>query len=229
MGFFQLPMLADKGWDRQTFGLAMALQNLFWGLGLPFFGAAADRYGSWRVLASAGCSTQSASADGDSRHPAHPAYRRRRAGRARHRGRLLQHRARRIRPHRPPERRSFVFGIGTAAGSAGMFLFAPISQGLIDAFGWSDTLIYHGNHDAGRCRCSPYRSPGTRPAARPRIGRAEQTIGRRWRGLRHTAASCCSSRASSCAAFSRLHHRPLSGLCPRYRHRSRATPCSPSR
>ena len=42
----------------------------------------------------------------------------------------------------PAERRSLVFGIGTAAGSAGMFLFAPISQGMIDAFGWSDTLIY---------------------------------------------------------------------------------------
>ena len=42
MGFFQLPMLAEKGWDRTTFGLAMAIQNLFWGLGLPFFGAIAD-------------------------------------------------------------------------------------------------------------------------------------------------------------------------------------------
>ena len=28
-------MLAEKGWDRTTFGLAMAIQNLFWGLGLP--------------------------------------------------------------------------------------------------------------------------------------------------------------------------------------------------
>ena len=32
------------------------------------------------------------------------------------------------------------FGICTAAGSAGMFLFAPLSQGLISAFGWSDSL-----------------------------------------------------------------------------------------
>ena len=43
-----------KGWDRQTFGLAMALQNLFWGLGLPLFGAIADRFGTWRVLAIGG-------------------------------------------------------------------------------------------------------------------------------------------------------------------------------
>ena len=32
MGFFQLPMLADRGWDRSTFGLAMAFQHLFWGV-----------------------------------------------------------------------------------------------------------------------------------------------------------------------------------------------------
>ena len=51
MGFFQLPMLQERGWDRSTFGLAMAIQNLFWGLGQPFFGAIADKYGTWRVLA----------------------------------------------------------------------------------------------------------------------------------------------------------------------------------
>ena len=50
MGFFQLPLLADTGWDRQTFGFAMALQNLFWGVGQPFFGAFADKYGTARVL-----------------------------------------------------------------------------------------------------------------------------------------------------------------------------------
>jgi len=40
-----------------------------------------------------------------------------------------------------PEKRSFAFGLGTAAGSAGMFIYAPISQGLIDALGWSDSLL----------------------------------------------------------------------------------------
>src|SRR5690606_26032559 len=43
-----------------------------------------------------------------------------------------------------PEQRSMVFGIGTAAGSARMVLFAPIPQALIDTFGWSDTLVYLG-------------------------------------------------------------------------------------
>ena len=142
MGFFQLPMLADRGWDRQTFGLAMALQNLFWGLGLPFFGAAADKYGSWRVLASAGvlCALGlllMATAES-------PVVLHLGGGvvglgvAAGGFGIVLAAFARVV----PAERRSLVFGIGTAAGSAGMFLFAPISQGMIDAFGWSHTLIY---------------------------------------------------------------------------------------
>lgn len=54
MGFFQLPMLAETGWDRTTFGLAMALQNLCWGLSQPFFGAIADKFGTWRVLTMSG-------------------------------------------------------------------------------------------------------------------------------------------------------------------------------
>ena len=54
MGFFQLPMLAEKGWDRTTFGLAMAFQNLAWGIGTPIFGALADKYGTARILALSG-------------------------------------------------------------------------------------------------------------------------------------------------------------------------------
>jgi MFS family permease len=46
MGFFQLPMLQDNGWDRATFGMAMALQNLFWGMGQPLFGVIADKFGA---------------------------------------------------------------------------------------------------------------------------------------------------------------------------------------
>ena len=51
MGFYQLPILQDTGWDRTTFGMAMALQNLFWGLGQPLFGLVADKFGTCRVLA----------------------------------------------------------------------------------------------------------------------------------------------------------------------------------
>jgi MFS family permease len=141
MGFFQLPMLADTGWDRTTFGLAMAFQNLCWGVGQPFFGAIADRFGSWRVLASASFYAGGSDHHGLCRQRRSAAYRRRRACRPRRRrsgsfGILLSAFAR----NTTPEQRSMVFGICTAAGSAGMFLFAPLSQGLIDAFGWSDSL-----------------------------------------------------------------------------------------
>ena len=142
MGFFQLPMLSEKGWDRTTFGLAMAIQNLFWGLGTPIFGALADKFGTWRVLALSGilyASGLALMANADSTTMLHlsggvlvglgvasGSF-----------GIVLAAFARNV----VPEKRSFAFGLGTAAGSAGMFVFAPLSQGLIDAFGWYDSLV----------------------------------------------------------------------------------------
>jgi MFS family permease len=142
MGFFQLPMLAEKGWDRTTFGLAMAIQNLAWGLGTPIFGAIADKFGTWRVLAlsgfmyAAGLVLMAAADSATTLYVgggmlvglgvASGSF-----------GIVLAAFARNV----PAERRSFVFGLGTAAGSAGMFLFAPLSQSLIDAYGWHDTLL----------------------------------------------------------------------------------------
>lgn len=143
MGFFQLPMLADKGWDRTTFGLAMAIQNLFWGLGQPIFGALADRFGSWRVL-SLGAVLYAlglylmASADSATMLYISGGVLVGLGVAAGSFSIVLAAFARNTKP----QNRSLVFGIGTAAGSAGMFIFAPISQGLIDAYGWSDTLVF---------------------------------------------------------------------------------------
>ena len=50
-GLFLEPMTVARGWDRETFALAMAIQNLLWGVGLPLAGALADRYGPRWVLA----------------------------------------------------------------------------------------------------------------------------------------------------------------------------------
>ncbi|MCS4241735.1 MFS family permease [Rhizobium sp. BIGb0125] len=145
MGFFQLPMLQDTGWDRSTFGLAMALQNLFWGIGQPFFGALADKYGTGRVLIQSGilyaaglvCMSFGTS----------PFWLHFGGGvlvglgiAAGSFSVILSAFARNV----TPQQRTMAFGIGTAAGSAGMFLFAPISQGLISAYGWSDSLVYIG-------------------------------------------------------------------------------------
>src|SRR5207253_1331293 len=50
-GFFIQPMSREFTWGRDIFGLALALQNLLWGLGQPLAGAIADRFGSLRVIA----------------------------------------------------------------------------------------------------------------------------------------------------------------------------------
>ncbi len=142
MGFFQLPIIETNGWDRATFGLAMALQNLFWGLGQPLFGVIADKFGTWRVL-TIGAILYALGLVVMAIAPT-PLWLHIGGGilvglgvAACSFGVILAAIARRV----SAERRSFAFGLGTASGSAGMFVFAPISQGLIDSLGWSDSLI----------------------------------------------------------------------------------------
>jgi len=50
-GLFLDPMTTARGWSRETFALALALQNLVWGIGVPIAGALADRFGATRVIA----------------------------------------------------------------------------------------------------------------------------------------------------------------------------------
>jgi MFS family permease len=50
VGFFIQPMSREFAWGRDVFGLALALQNLLWGLGQPVAGAIADRFGLLRVM-----------------------------------------------------------------------------------------------------------------------------------------------------------------------------------
>lgn len=50
LGFFLTPLSQANGWGRDVFGLALAIQNLLWGIAQPFAGAIADRYGTVRVL-----------------------------------------------------------------------------------------------------------------------------------------------------------------------------------
>ncbi len=48
-GLFLQPISIELGTGFQLFSLAIAVQNLVWGLSSPLFGAAADRHGPWRV------------------------------------------------------------------------------------------------------------------------------------------------------------------------------------
>jgi MFS family permease len=142
MGFFQLPIITANGWGRDVFGLAIALQNLFWGIGQPFAGAVADRFGVTRVmiggliLYALGLAAMTVSTNagvfnvtsgvliglglsGCSFNLVLAAF-----------GKLL-----------PPEKRPMALGFGTAAGSFGQFLFSPLAVGLIDGVGWQMSLL----------------------------------------------------------------------------------------
>ena len=50
LGFFLTPMSVANHWGRDVFALALALQNLLWGIGQPLAGMIADRFGTGRVF-----------------------------------------------------------------------------------------------------------------------------------------------------------------------------------
>lgn len=140
-GLFLEPMTVAQSWSRETFGLAMALQNLLWGIALPFAGALSDRHGSIKViiaggiLYAAGVWGMAESTSGlmlqltagvlTGTGIAFTAFTLAMAAMVRVVG---------------PEKRSLVLGVGTAAGSFGQVIFSPISQGFITAFGWQTAL-----------------------------------------------------------------------------------------
>jgi MFS family permease len=49
-GLFLVPMTSDRGWSREAFAFAIAVQNLVWGVAQPLTGMVADRFGSLRVI-----------------------------------------------------------------------------------------------------------------------------------------------------------------------------------
>jgi MFS family permease len=142
LGFFIQPMSREFAWGRDIFGLALAVQNLLWGLGQPIAGAIADRFGALRVICVGAVlyalglllmshATTPLSLDigagvligfglsGCSFNLVLSAF-----------SKLL-----------PPERRGVALGAGTAAGSFGQFLFAPFGVAMIDNFGWQAALL----------------------------------------------------------------------------------------
>ena len=49
-GVFQIPIASEFGWLRSEFSLAIAIQNLAWGIGQPLFGAFAEKFGDRKAI-----------------------------------------------------------------------------------------------------------------------------------------------------------------------------------
>lgn len=141
-GIFLEPLTTAHGWSRETFGLALAIQNLMWGLGVPFAGALVDRFGARAVLVGGaivyafGVWGMAGSETGGQFHlfagfvtglgVAFTSFSLALAVIAKAVG---------------PEHRSLALGIGTAAGSFGQVVFSPLALAYISAFGWHTALI----------------------------------------------------------------------------------------
>ncbi|MBT9495267.1 MAG: MFS transporter [Paucibacter sp.] len=141
-GLFLQPITMDRGWTRETFAFALAIQNIAWGIAGPFTGMLADRFGPFRVLMVGGLlyavglvlmalSTSGLAFTGS-------------AG-------LLIGIAQSgttyaviygvIGRNVDPAKRSWAMGVAAAAGSFGQFLMVPVSNWLISSNGWQDALF----------------------------------------------------------------------------------------
>ncbi len=143
-GLFVDPISGSGGFQfgREAYAFAMAIQNLFWGIGQPIAGALADRFGPWKVLAgggvifAVGLALMTVSSDpltftltggiliglgmsGAGHNTVLAAF-----------AQLM-----------PVERRPWALGLATAMASLGQFMVVPLGQAFIEAYGWGMTLL----------------------------------------------------------------------------------------
>jgi len=141
-GLWLLPITQEMGWTRQSFALAIALQNLSWGIIGIFAGMAADRFGAFRVLMG-GAVLYGLGLAGMALSPTPTLF-------ALTAGVLIGAAqagttyaviygvlGRQI----APERRSWAMGVAAAAGSFGQFLMVPVEGWLIADLGWQQALL----------------------------------------------------------------------------------------
>ncbi|MBF0269208.1 MAG: MFS transporter [Alphaproteobacteria bacterium] len=141
LGLFLKPMTMDLGVGREVFGFGIALQNLLWGLGSPFAGAIADRFGVVKVSAlggliyALGLAAMAFSTGGTSLVLGTLIIGIGLAGAGFSTVLGAVGRA------APPEKRSMALGIATAGGSFGQFAVVPLGHVVLEGFGWQMALI----------------------------------------------------------------------------------------
>ena len=140
-GLFLQPISMELGAGFQLFSLAIAIQNLVWGLSSPVFGAAADRYGPWRVAAMGallygGGLFLMASFVTDAGIFIGQILIGLGLGSA---GISIAIGA--VARAAPPEKRSLAMGLVTSFGSFGQFALVPVTQILMVQGGWQFALL----------------------------------------------------------------------------------------
>jgi len=140
-GVFQLPVAGEFGWARSEFSMAIAIQNLAWGIGQPIFGAIAEKIGDRRAIVM-GALTYAAGMvlTAWSTTPmemqlyawlvgfgiAGTGF-----------GVILAVVGRAA----SDEKRSMALAITTAAGSLGQMVGAPVAEGLMSFLSWQSTFL----------------------------------------------------------------------------------------
>ncbi len=141
-GLFLLPVIAERGWTRETFGFGMAVQNLVWGIAQPFTGMVADRFGSWKVMLG-GLVLYATGLWGMAMAPSSMTFILAAgicigiAQSGTTFGVVYGALSRMV----PPEQRSRTLGIAGALGGVGQFLMVPSAQALMSVAGWHLALI----------------------------------------------------------------------------------------
>ena len=140
-GLFQLPIALEFQWPRESFSLAIAIQNLFWGIGQPIFGAFAERFGDRKAILGGGAFyvvglVLSAFAITPGQHQllemlvgfgiAGTGF-----------GVILAVVGRAA----SDKHRSMALGIATAAGSAGQIVGPPVANALLSEMPWQSVFI----------------------------------------------------------------------------------------
>lgn len=144
-GVFQIPIANDLGWFRTEFSLAIAIQNLAWGIATPLFGAFAEKLGDRKAIVvgvlvyalGLGLSSIASTAAGHQFLEilvgvgiAGTGF-----------GVILGVVGRSA----TDETRSLALGVTTAAGSAGQIVGPPLTQYMLDTMPWQSVfLVYAG-------------------------------------------------------------------------------------
>ena len=136
-GLFQIPIASDFLWNRSEFSLAIAIQNLAWGVGTPLFSAFAEKYGDRKAIAlglilyAIGIFISSTATTPEAHQTLNLLIGFGIAGSGF--GPILAVVGRAT----SPEKRSLALGITTAAGSAGQVIGPPLASILLSFLPWS--------------------------------------------------------------------------------------------